>query len=122
MPRMKTLLLATAMASIALTGQALAHAHLKSSAPAAHSTVKQAPSVLDLSFTESLNLKFSGATVTAPDKKTIKTGDAALTDGDKTLTVPMSDKLAPGTYTVEWHVLSTDGHKTNGSYSFTIAP
>ena len=81
MPRMKTLLLAAAMASIALAGQALAHAHLKSSAPAANSTVKQAPSVLDLSFTESLNLKFSGATVTGPDKKTIKTGDAALADG-----------------------------------------
>ncbi|MGY5778954.1 copper homeostasis periplasmic binding protein CopC [Rhizobium sp. LEGMi135b] len=122
MPRMKTLLLATVTMTIALAGQALAHAHLKISTPAADSTIKQAPSVLDLSFTESLNLKFSGATVTGPDRKTIKTGGAALTDGDKTLTVPVSDKLAPGKYTVKWRVLSTDGHKTNGSYSFTVAP
>ncbi|MGY5801751.1 copper homeostasis periplasmic binding protein CopC [Rhizobium sp. LEGMi12c] len=122
MPRMKTLLLATVTMTIALAGQALAHAHLKISTPAADSTVKQAPSVLDLSFTESLNLKFSGATVTGENKKTIKTGGTALTDGDKTLTVPVVDMLAPGKYTVKWHVLSTDGHKTNGSYSFTIAP
>jgi methionine-rich copper-binding protein CopC len=119
---MKTLLLATATMTIALAGQALAHAHLKTSTPAADSTVKQVPSVLDLSFTESLNLKFSGATVTGKDGKTSKTGGAALRDGDKTLTVPVVDMLAPGKYTVKWHVLSTDGHKTNGSYSFTIAP
>ena len=122
MPRMKMLLLATATVTIALAGQALAHAHLKISAPAADSTVRQAPSVLDLSFTESLNLKFSGATITGPDKKTIKTGSAALADGGKTLTIPVSDRFVPGKYTVKWSVLSTDGHKTNGSYSFTVAP
>ncbi|WP_349956264.1 copper homeostasis periplasmic binding protein CopC [Rhizobium sp. ZPR3] len=122
MPRMKTLLLATATMTIALAGQAVAHAHLKTSTPAADSIVKQAPSVLDLSFTESLNLKFSGATVIGPEKKTIKTGSATLADSDKTLTIPVSDKLAPGKYTVKWRVLSNDGHKTNGSYSFTVAP
>ncbi|MFS8044548.1 copper homeostasis periplasmic binding protein CopC [Rhizobium sp. BR 314] len=122
MPRMQTLLLATLTASLALAGQAFAHAHLKSSAPAADSAVKQAPAELDLTFTESLNLKFSGATVTGPDKKAVKTGASSLMDSDKTLMVPVSDKLAPGKYTVDWHVLSTDGHKTNGTYSFTVAP
>ncbi|MFJ6324931.1 MULTISPECIES: copper homeostasis periplasmic binding protein CopC [unclassified Rhizobium] len=122
MPRMKTLVLATFAVSLALAGQALAHAHLKTSAPAADSAVKQAPSELDLTFTESLNLKFSGVTVTGPDKKAVKTGTSSLMDADKTLMVPVSDKLAPGKYTVDWHVLSTDGHKTNGTYTFTIAP
>lgn len=122
MPRMKKLLFATLAACMALTGQAFAHAHLKSSTPAADSTIKQAPSELDLTFSEGLNPKFSGATVTSPDKKTVKTGASMLMDGDKTLMVPLSDTLAPGKYTVEWHVLSTDGHKTNGSYSFTVAP
>lgn len=122
MPRMKKLLLIAATASMALAGQAFAHAHLKSSVPAADSSVKQAPSELDLSFSEGLNLKFSGVTVTGPDKKAVKTGSATLMDGDATLMVPVSDKLAPGKYTVQWHALSTDGHKTNGSYSFTVAP
>ncbi|NLR99641.1 copper homeostasis periplasmic binding protein CopC [Rhizobium sp. P38BS-XIX] len=122
MPRMKTLLLATAVASLTLAGQALAHAHLKSSTPAADSAVKESPAELDLTFTEGLSLKFSGVTVSGPDKKVVKTGNASLMDSDKTLMVPVSDKLAPGKYTVEWHALSTDGHKTNGAYSFTVAP
>lgn len=122
MPQMKKLLLIAATASIALAGQAFAHAHLKSSVPAADSTVKQAPSELDLTFSEGLNLKFSGVTVTGPDKTAVKTGAATLMDGDATLMVPVSDKLSSGKYTVQWHALSTDGHKTNGSYSFTITP
>ncbi|MBY5357677.1 copper homeostasis periplasmic binding protein CopC [Rhizobium leguminosarum] len=122
MPQIKKLTFLAAGASIALASQVFAHAHLKSAAPASDSTVKQAPSELDLTFTEGLNLKFSGVKVTAPDKAVVKTGGGSLMDGDMTLMVPVSQKLTPGKYTVEWHVLSTDGHKTNGTYSFTVAP
>ncbi|AGB74255.1 MULTISPECIES: copper homeostasis periplasmic binding protein CopC [Rhizobium] len=122
MPPIKKLLLAATAISIALAGQAMAHAHLKSAVPAADGTVKSAPSELDLTFSESLNVKFSGVKITGPDKATAKTGEAMLMNSGTTLMVPVADKLAPGKYTVEWHVLSTDGHKTNGSYSFTIAP
>ena len=43
-------------------------------------------------------------------------------DNNTTLMVPVSGTLAPGIYTVEWHALSGDGHKTHGSYKFTIKP
>jgi methionine-rich copper-binding protein CopC len=36
--------------------------------------------------------------------------------------VPLSETLAPGAYTVEWHALSADGHKTNGAFTFTVKP
>ncbi|TAZ47092.1 Cu resistance protein (plasmid) [Rhizobium leguminosarum] len=122
MPQIKKLTFLAVAATIAFAGQALAHAHLKAAAPASDSTVKQAPSELDLTFTEGLNLKFSGAKLTGPGKAAVKTGEGSLMDGDMTLMVPVSQKLTPGKYTVEWHVLSTDGHKTNGTYSFTVAP
>lgn len=122
MSPMTKMFLAAAAICIAFAGQAMAHAHLKSAVPAADGTVKAAPSELDLTFTESLNLKFSGIKVTGPAKAAVKTGEGMLMNGDTTLMVPVTDKLAPGKYTVEWHVLSTDGHKTNGTYSFTIAP
>lgn len=122
MPQMKKLLIAAFAASLAFAGQAFAHAHLKSAVPAIDGTVKQAPSELDLTFTEGLNLKFSGVTVTGSNKVAVKTGEAMLMKGDTTLMIPVTDKLAAGKYTVEWHVLSTDGHKTNGTYSFTVAP
>ncbi|WP_164736442.1 copper homeostasis periplasmic binding protein CopC [Rhizobium vallis] len=105
----------------AAASQALAHAHLKTSSPAEKASVVS-PGELDLTFTEELNLKFSGVKVTDPDKKEITLGDAALKDDDKVLAVPISGTLAPGNYTVDWHVLSTDGHKTSGIYTFTVKP
>jgi hypothetical protein len=122
MSRFAKIIAATAIAGLATAGQAFAHAHLKSSVPADKAVVKTAPTELDLTFTEELNLKFTGVAVTGPGKKAVKTGEAMLMDGDKGLMVPVSDMLAAGTYTVEWHALSADGHKTKGKYSFTVKP
>ena len=107
---------------LALAGQALAHARLKGATPAVNSTVAMAPSELDLDFSEDLDLKFSGVKVSGPDKTAITTGDAMLMNKNTTLMVPLSGKLGAGTYTVDWHALSADGHKTHGSYKFTVKP
>lgn len=105
------------------TGQALAHAHLKAAIPPVDGTVRAAPGELDLTFSEGLELKFSGLKVTGPDRQPVPTGAASLKPGgDTTLMVPLSAALAPGLYTVAWHALSTDGHKTSGTYRFTVAP
>ncbi|MFO1088020.1 MAG: copper homeostasis periplasmic binding protein CopC [Hyphomicrobiales bacterium] len=103
-------------------GQAFAHAHLTTTTPAANSTVSASPTELDLKFSEDLNLKFSGVKVLGPDKKAVQTGQPMLMDGDTTLMVPLTSALAPGAYTVQWHALSKDGHKTHGDYTFTVKP
>jgi copper resistance protein C len=106
-----------------LLGQVLAHAHLESAVPAENAIVKVSPVEIDLTFSEGLNLKFSGATITGPGKATISTGQAKLSINDhKTLVIPLSAPLASGEYTVNWTALSTDGHKTKGSYTFTVKP
>lgn len=118
----RTLVLA-GLGLTAVPAPAFAHAHLKSATPAAGSTVAVAPTELDLKFSEGLNLKFTGVTVTGPAKAAVATGDAALGAGDDTvLVVPVSDALGAGSYTVAWHALSTDGHKTTGTYTFTVKP
>jgi methionine-rich copper-binding protein CopC len=122
MSRFTRTLTSAAIATLAIAGQAFAHAHLESSVPADQAVVKTAPTELDLTFSEELNPKFTGITVTGPDQKAVKTGEAMLMDDDQMLMVPVSDTLAPGTYTVEWHALSADGHKSKGKYSFTIKP
>jgi copper resistance protein C len=111
-----------ALIGLAATGSAFAHAHLKSAVPAVDSTVATAPTELDLTFTEDLNLKFSGVKVTGPDKAAVQTGTAMLMEKNTVLMVPLSGVLGAGTYTVSWHALSGDGHKTNGSYKFTVKP
>jgi len=111
-----------AVVCFGLSGEAFAHAHLVSSTPPANGTVSTSPSEIDLKFSEALNLKFSGAKVTGPDTAEVKLQERMLMDGDTTLMATIPDKLAPGTYTVEWHVLSADGHKTHGDYTFIVKP
>ena len=107
----------------AASAPAFAHAHLKSAMPAVGGTVATPPTELDLTFSEGLNLKFTGVKVSGPDKAAVTTGDATLgSGGDTTLVVPVTGTLAAGTYSVAWHALSTDGHKTTGTYKFTVKP
>lgn len=121
MKRLSRITSAALVMTALAAGQAFAHAHLKSAVPADKASVS-APTELDLTFTEELNLKFSGVKVSGPDKADVSLGDASLKDEGKVLAVPVSATLAPGEYTVDWHVLSTDGHKTNGSYTFSVKP
>jgi methionine-rich copper-binding protein CopC len=123
MTRRLRLITLAVTAALSSTGAALAHGHLASATPSDKSTVVAAPSVLHLKFSEGIELKFSGVTVTGPGKESVATGPAALAAGaDSSLEVPITGKMTPGTYSVEWYVLSKDGHKTKGSYTFTIKP
>ena len=81
-----------------------------------------APRELDLTFSEELDLKFTGVKVTGPDNQEIKTDNAVLADGGKTFEISLPAGLAAGIYKVEWHALSRDGHKTHGEYKFTVKP
>ena len=114
---------ALALGLCMLSAPAFAHAHLKSAIPAADGTTATPPTELDLTFSEGVNLKFTGVTLTGPDKAAVATAPATLgAGGDTTLVVPVPAPLAAGTYTVDWHALATDGHKTTGSYRFTVKP
>lgn len=108
-------------ALMASSGQALAHAHLKTQMPAADTVVSASPTALSLGFSEGLEIGLSGVTLKAADGQAITTGVAALApDNDKQISVPLKAALATGKYTVEWHALSKDGHTSRGSYQFTV--
>ena len=100
---------------------ALAHAHLAKATPAADAMEAVAPTKLLLEFNEAIEPKFSGVTVTDPDKAVVKLGAAAAQAGNAAiLIIPIAEPLKAGKYTVDWHALSADGHKVKGSYSFTV--
>ena len=108
------------VASTMMAPSALAHAHLKQQSPAAGSVVS-APQALTLNFSEGIEPGFSGVVVTDAQKQVIKTGTATRDEKNKAqLTVPLEQTLAAGTYQVDWHVVSVDGHKTKGSYHFSV--
>lgn len=122
---MKTLF-ASALALAAClgsTGHASAHAHLQTEAPAADALVTSTPAALSLEFSEGLEIGLSGLTLKGPDDQVVATGMPTLVPGDgRQMTVPIRGALVAGTYTVEWHALSRDGHTTHGSYRFSVAP
>jgi len=107
--------------SVFAAPSALAHAHLKHQYPAADAAVEAAPQALTLNFSEGIEPKFSGVTVSGDKQQVVSLGKAKRAENDATqLIVPVEQALTPGTYTVEWHVVSVDGHKTKGSYRFSV--
>ncbi len=108
-------------ASLAVSPVVFAHAHLKHQYPAADANVTAAPQALTLNFSEGIEPKFSGVKVTGAQQQVVKVGAVKRNDSDKTqLIAPIEQALTPGQYTVEWHVVSVDGHKTQGSYRFSV--
>jgi methionine-rich copper-binding protein CopC len=109
------LLLAPAAAS--------AHARLESAIPPAGSTVARAPAELALTYSESIEPHFSKVAVTDATGARMDQGDLHVDPQDAThLLVPVKP-LPPGSYTVTWHAVSVDAHRTQGSYHFkVIAP
>lgn len=122
----KTLLARVALAMIvtgALTFSqfAAAHAHLKSSVPAAKADVTQSTQSLTLTFTEEVEPAFSGVEIFDADQKKVASEKAKLdVKQHDRLIVDLAQPLAAGSYQVNWHVLSIDGHKTKGSYRFSV--
>ncbi|HEO8924727.1 TPA: CopC domain-containing protein YobA [Klebsiella aerogenes] len=109
------------LSAMLTTASAFAHAHLQQQIPAADSTVSVSPQALTLTFSEGVGLSFSGVTLNGPQNKPVATGKLARSDGNKAqLTLPLNEPLAAGEYTVEWHVVSVDGHKTKGQYHFSV--
>ncbi|MEX9251310.1 CopC domain-containing protein YobA [Pseudenterobacter timonensis] len=100
---------------------ALAHAHLKHQYPAAEAEVVASPQALTLNFSEGIEPQFSGVTVTGDQQQQVPVGAVKRNEQDKTqLIVPLEKPLTPGGYEVQWHVVSVDGHKTQGHYRFHV--
>ncbi|AMZ78787.1 MULTISPECIES: CopC domain-containing protein YobA [Enterobacter] len=108
------------LASVVISPTVLAHAHLKQQSPAADSVVS-APQSLTLNFSEGIEPGFSDVVVTDAHKQVVKMGAVTRDEKNKAqLIVPLAQTLATGTYQVDWHVVSVDGHKTKGSYHFSV--
>ena len=98
-----------------------AHAHLQHQYPAADAAVDAAPQALTLNFSEGIEPRFSGVFITNDKQQPVETGAVKRNEKDPTqLIVPMASPLTAGTYQVDWHVVSVDGHKTQGSYRFSV--
>ncbi|MGH8143099.1 MAG: copper resistance protein CopC [Steroidobacteraceae bacterium] len=118
--RIRAIAAAITLSTILLPGISLAQSGIRllSADPAANSTVA-APNMIELHFSGDLTKQTSSFRLTGPDGNDIATMAMGANDTHSLATMPNAT-LPPGQYTVSWTVVSTDGHKTAGSYAFTV--
>lgn len=96
---------------------ALAHAHLLSSTPAANATVSGPAVTVELRFNSRVDDQHSVLTLVASD------GHAEVLlrdDQSRENNLNGHATLKPGSYTLKWQALSTDGHITRGEIPFSV--
>jgi hypothetical protein len=99
------------------TGQACAHAMLDHAEPRVGNKVATAPRAVTLWFTQKLEGAFSTVTVTNSAGERIDAGKTRVSGNQMSVSLRSA---GPGTYRVNWHVLSVDAHTTEGSFTFKV--
>jgi hypothetical protein len=109
------LLLATA--PLLAGSPAQAHAELLSTAPAEGDVVETLPGTVELTFSEAVATP-AYVVVNGPDGEPVDDGDPRVVDG--VVTQPTVGTGAAGAYTVDFRVVSADGHAVSGRVGFIV--
>jgi methionine-rich copper-binding protein CopC len=115
---MRSVLAALALSTL-FAASAAAHAFLDHASPAVGSSVAAAPAVVTLWFTQQLEPAFSTAEIVDGDGRRVDQG-ITIDSKDPTIMHVTVKSLPPGTYRVEWRVVSVDTHTTTGHFTFTV--
>ena len=95
------------------------HATLVSSEPAADSHLASPPTRVRLVYSEPIEGKLAKVTIVPATAAPIVLRAGADPRDVHAVIAPV-DALGPGTYKVEWRVVSADGHPVDGTFSFTV--
>lgn len=123
MKTIKTILFRWILAAIlfyAVQPKAWAHAFLDHADPKVGGTVTTSPTQVKIWFTQNLEPIFSSVEVQDAQGQEVDKKDMHLDDKDKTLLIVSVPPLPDGKYTVIWHAVSVDTHRTQGRFEFTI--
>ncbi|WP_233864365.1 copper resistance CopC family protein [Paraburkholderia adhaesiva] len=111
---------AVAALMIVICQVALAHAHPTHQAPAAGATVTTTQTEVAIDFDDALEPSFSSIAVTDSKGNTVTSGKAVVDPANKKHMSVGLNPLTPGLYTVAWIAVASDGHRTQGHYTFTV--
>jgi len=116
--RLVSLTVLSASAALAILPSAK-HATLVSSEPAANSHLASPPTRVRLVYSEPIEGKLAKVTI-VPATAAPMVLRAGADPRDVHAVIAPVDALGPGTYKVEWRVVSADGHPVDGTFSFTV--
>jgi copper resistance protein C len=120
------LLLAALIAAMGAAARtAMAHALVVESEPAPGARISPAPGAVRIRFNSKIERRLSRLSLIGPDKRPVpltivsdEPGKEARPDRLTALLPP----LGPGAHAIRWRVLAADGHITEGTIRFTVAP
>ncbi len=99
---------------------AVAHALPERYVPAQGAFLAQAPDAVTVYFDAQLEPVFSKLVVKDGQGKKVSRGAGVVTSGDhKAIQASLATKQK-GAYRVYWDVVSHDGHRASGDYTFTV--
>ncbi|MGH7901428.1 MAG: copper resistance CopC family protein [Thermodesulfobacteriota bacterium] len=102
------------------TGVAFGHAMPNNTEPKVGETVNASPKQVRIWFDSPLKPAISTILVQNTSGRQVDKGDGQVDSSDATLLGVSLPLLPPGTYRVIWNVVASDGHQTEGEYSFNI--
>lgn len=100
---------------------AFAHAFLVRAIPAVGAAVRTAPRQLSLFYTEAVVPHFCQVSIRGPGGAALPVGHPHTERGHPRVLLVRLPQLASGHYVVTWHAVSTDTHRTEGRFGFTVA-
>jgi copper transport protein len=110
-----------AAAALTTAAPAFAHATLQETEPARGSTVKVQPQAIVFHFSERVEMNFSAVHVYDATGKVVDSGEAVHpNDVGSDVSIGLKPKVAQGTYTATYRVISADGHPVSGGFVFSI--
>ena len=112
-------LLITMLGSLFAAAPALAHDELVATTPSAGETVTAPPTSIGLEFSQEMYPEGTFAEVRGEDG--VDYADGTPTVEGTIVTIPLKTGLPNGVYTVNWQITSSDGHPTQGDWTFTLA-
>jgi copper resistance protein C len=118
-PARASTLAGIAIAVLVIAAHASAHAKLERTTPAADAKVRS-PKSIQVHFSEAIETKLSSLKLSASDGTDIAVMAMNDAKDPATLSIMPNAALKPGLYKVTWSVVSDDGHKTHGAFSFTV--
>ncbi|MEO7494654.1 MAG: copper resistance protein CopC [Massilia sp.] len=112
----------SSLALVLMGAAALAQAHgkLTDSLPKADSLLDTTPSQIRLQFNESLEPAFSTLRLRDAHNALIPVTATARDQLHPDLLIATPPTLRSGKYKLEWSVVTHDGHKTKGAFSFAV--
>jgi methionine-rich copper-binding protein CopC len=106
--------------SLMWSGLAMSHALPEHSIPVAGAILNKAPAIVTIYFDSELEPVFSKLIVKNEQGVQRSQGNGSIDPGNRRLLETKLLTAAKGTYHVYWIVVSHDGHRTEGDYTFAV--